>query len=266
MRSLPILAAGLAAVSLLSATPASAAPAKLLRYHLSPGHSLLYTVAESDVADVREGTGAPQREGDTTSYQVSYDFGRLQPDGGVALRLRIDHRTVRLTKGGKTSVSHPKMSSTYFWQEPDGRQLSPNRHYTGAYSNGDLGNLPAIPVGVGSTWTSTLTDQGLLSHYGLTCHNTLARWLDPAATVAEVHTTCSMQARGTYTNHGTTYRLSGTTTLTGRWAFDVHVGRFLEQVLTQKTSEQGTATDKRGTHPYSMVATGTIEQRLIAMQ
>jgi len=264
MRRLPLLSAGVFLSVALSFTTPASADATVLRYRLTTGQTLAYTVSMSSVDDVREGVAPIQRQTDTDSYDVHYDFGRRQPDGAVALRLRIDHATERLTKGGKTTVTYPHGDPTLFWQEPDGRQLSPDRRYTGAYSNGDLGALTDRPVATGSTWTSTLTDQSLLSAHELTCRNILVGWLQGSPTVADISTVCSGYGHGTTTHNGVTYRASGSTMLAGRWAFDVKLGVFLAQRLTQQTLISGTETDRHGTRAFSERTQSSTVQQLMA--
>lgn len=123
--------------------------------------------------------------------------------------------------------------------------------------------LAGGPVAPGSAWTSTLTDQDMFSSH-LTCANTMTGWMRGAPTVAEVRTVCSASGHGTVTQHGTTYRVSGSTTLTGRWAFDVRLGLFLAQRLSQQTIVTGTETDRRGTRAFSDRTQSATVQQLVA--
>jgi len=262
VRRLPLTCAGLLLAAVAPAAPVHAA-ATAWRYRLAKGQTLTYMVDMRATDTLREGAAPARQKAAANSYDVHYDFGGAQPDGAVALRLRTDHLTERLTDGGKTTVKHPKTNPTYFWQEADGRQLSPDRRYTGAYSNGDLGMLPDGPVAPGSAWTTTLTDQDMFSSH-LICHNTMAGWMQGTSTVAEIRTVCSASGHGTVTQRGTTYRVSGTTTLTGRWAFDVKLGLFLGQTLSQQTIVTGTETDRRGARAFNDRTQTSTMQQLVA--
>lgn len=255
-----------AALLLAGALPAAHADAAgvLLRYHFTNGETITYNVTSTATVTGSEG-GKPFPAGtDRQVYLVHYAFSHIAEGGGAILTMRTDRFTDHATQSGKTTNTVVPATTQQFLQQTDGRQYTPDLRAFGAYSNGDLGALPANPVAVGATWTTTLTDRGNIykPNTAMTCTNTLTGVTPAPNRVATIQTTCSIKGHGNVKEQGRTYKFAASDTLSGHWQFSVTSGRFLSQVLHETTTQSGTVTDKKGTRPFTQKSVQTTIQKI----
>jgi hypothetical protein len=261
---------GLGAVLLLASSLSprlTGAAGVLLRYHFVAGQVITYQVTSTARLTEREGSQPASTATKSQTYLARYQFGRLRADGAATLTVRVDHVVARLTQAGQTTHPVTSPSATQFLQEPNGRRYTRDLRYYGGYSAGDLGNLSAVTVTVGSTWVSTLTDGGPIYKPGtaVTCHNTLVGFVQTPERVANIQTVCSMRVHGESTATGKRYRFQGSDSLNGRWQFAVGSGRFLAQRLQETITEVGTVHDATAVRRFSARVTQTTVQQLVSV-